>query len=188
VAALLAAEGRLVRVDSKRGGRKLPVEVCRSVEDAVAGAPLVVGAGPTGGSVDAQWVEPDAVVVDVAIPATLRGRPPKGVTVLAGEAVSMPPELSNGGWGPLYQVFAGYGPWQLFACVIEPLVMVSQGRREPYALGRKLLPDTVREFGVAAEQLGFRARLARGFFQVRPEGSRLQRLSTRMGRVGSQKD
>ena len=185
VAGLLASEGRLVRVDSKRGGRKLAVEVCRSVEDTVADAPLVVGAGPTGGTVDPDWVSAEAVVVDVAIPGTLRGRPSNGVTVLAGEAVTMPPELSNGGWGPLYQVFAGYGPWQLFACVIEPLVMVSQGRREPYALGRKLQPETVMAFGVAAEQLGFRARLARGFLEVRPEGSRLPRLSALVGRVAS---
>lgn len=173
VAALLASEGRMVRVDSKRGGRKLPVEVCGSVEDTVANAPLVVGAGPTGATVEPDWLLPDAVVVDVAIPGTLRSRPPAGVIVLAGEAVSMPANLHNGGWGPLYQVFAGYGPWQLFACVIEPLVMVYEGRKTPYANGRKLSPDTVREFGEVAERMGFRARLARGFVEVRPDGGRL---------------
>jgi len=181
VAALLASEGRLVRVDSKRGGRKLAVEVCSSIEDTLDGAPLVVGAGPTGASVEPEWVAPGAIVVDVAIPLTIKGRPPEGVTVMAGEAVSMPPELHNGGWGPLYQVFAGYGPWQLFACVIEPLVMVSEGRREPYALGRKLSPDTVRAFGEAAERLGFRARLASGFFEVRPDGRRLGGLRRLVG-------
>ncbi len=181
VAALLAAEGRMVRVDSKRGGRKLPVEVCGSVEDCVTGSPLVVGAGPTGATVEPMWLTPHAVVVDVAIPGTLRSRPSAGVTVLAGEAVSMPEKLHNGGWGPLYQVFAGYGPWQLFACVIEPLVMVHEGRKTPYALGRKLSPDTVRAFGEAAERMGFRARLARGFVEVRPEGGPVARIRKMLG-------
>lgn len=175
VAALLAEEGRLVRVDTRRGGKGLSVEVCRDVGDAVHDAPLIVGGGPTGGTLDPALVRPDAVMVDVAIPGTFASPPPPTVEVLAGEAVAVPSALTRGGWGALYQVFAGYGPWQLFACVIEPLVMVAEGRTKPYALGRKLTPQTVRDFGDAAARLGFRARLARGFFEVHPSGSRLVR-------------
>ena len=124
VAALLAEEGRHVRVDSKRGGRGAAVEVCRTVEETVADAPLLVGAGPTGGTLDSSLVRSDALMVDVAIPATFSTRPPPGVEVFAGEAVAVPAHLRRGVWGALYQVLAGYGPWQLYACVIEPLVMV----------------------------------------------------------------
>lgn len=176
VAELLAAEGRHVRVDTRRGGKGLSVEVCRDVADAVADAPLLVGAGPTGGTLDPALVRPDVVLVDVAIPGTFSGPPPPETEVFAGEAVAVPSALRRGGWGAVYQVLAGYGPWQLFACVIEPLVMVAEGRTEPYALGRRLSAATVREFGTAAERLGFRARLAQGFFEVPPDRPRRRGL------------
>ncbi len=168
VAELLSKEGRAVRVDSRRGGKGLAVEVCDSLEDLVADAPLLVGAGPTGGTLDPDWVRPDSIMVDVAIPNTFSRPPPSTVAVMAGEAVAVPPNLTRGGWGALYQVFAGYGPWQLYACVIEPLLMVAESRTTPYALGRKLTGQTVRELGEVATSLGFRPRLARGFFEVDP--------------------
>jgi predicted amino acid dehydrogenase len=180
VAGLLAEEGRHVRVDSRRGGRGASVEVCRTIEDTVADAALVVGAGPTGSTLDPSLVRPDVLMVDVAIPATFAGPPPESAEVYAGEAVGVPTALRRGLWGGLYQVLAGYGPWQLYACVIEPLVMVAQGRTEPYAMGRKLDPETVRAFGAAATELGFRARLARGMFEVHPAGGRWTRARARL--------
>lgn len=176
VATLLAEEGRHVRVDTRRGGKGISAEVCRDVADAVADAQLVVGAGPTGGTLDPSLVRPDVLMVDVAIPATFSGPAPAGAEVYAGEAVAVPGTLDRGLWGALYQVLAGYGPWQLYACVIEPLVMVAEGRTAPFASGRRLDAATVREFGEAAGKLGFRARLARGFFEVHPSGSRWTRM------------
>ncbi len=180
VAALLAEEGRHVRVDSRRGGRGASVEVCSSVADTVIDAAVVVGAGPTGGTLDPSLVRPDVLMVDVAIPATFSGPPADTVEVFAGEAVGVPSAMDRGLWGALYQVLAGYGPWQLYACVIEPLVMVAQGRTEPYTIGRKLDPATVRAFGEAATGLGFRARLARGMFEVHPAGGRWSRARARL--------
>jgi predicted amino acid dehydrogenase len=107
VAALLAEEGRHVRVDSRRGGRGASVEVCRTIEDTVADAALVVGAGPTGSTLDPSLVRPDVLMVDVAIPATFAGPPPESAEVYAGEAVGVPTALSRGLWGGLYQVLAG---------------------------------------------------------------------------------
>ncbi len=119
-------------------------------------------AGPTGGTLDPAVLEPGAVVVDVAIPGTLRGRR-RDVRVYAGEAVALPPGWDRGGWGHLFHLLAGYGPWQVFACLVEPLVLAVEGRRRPYALGRRVEPEDVRAFGRAAEALGFRPRLARGW-------------------------
>ncbi len=183
VAALLAEEGRHVRVDTRRGGKGLSVEVCRDVADTVADAPLVVGAGPTGGTLDPKLVRPDVLMVDVAIPATFNAAPPRDAEVFAGEAVGVPASLKRGIWGGVYQTLAGYGPWQLYACVIEPLVLVAEGRTEPYALGRKLEPATVRAFGEAASALGFRARLAQGVFEVDPAGTRWTRVRRRLRRL-----
>jgi predicted amino acid dehydrogenase len=129
----------------------------------VADAQIVVGAGPTGASLPAEAVAPGAVLIDVAIPDTLVGTPAPGVRVLAGEAVVPPPGWRAGGWGRLYQVFAGYGPTQVYACLIEPLVVAVAGRSEPFAQGRRLKADTVVAFGEAAEALGFHPRLAQGW-------------------------
>ncbi len=163
VARMLSEDGVEVHVDARRGAKRYGLTPHASAEDAVAGVQIVLGAGPTGASLRAEAVHPGSVIVDVAIPDTVVGELPPGVEVLAGEAVKPPPGWHGGFWGRLYQTFAGYGPTQVYACVIEPLVLAVGDRTEPYALGRRLNPETVREFGRAAEALGFQARLARGF-------------------------
>ena len=167
VAALLSAEGVPVVVDNKRAARGLTVEVAPSAEEAVRSCRVVVGAGPTGGTLDPAALQPGSVLVDVAIPATPAGSVGRGVKILAGEAVSVPRTWERGGWGRLYQVLAGYGPFQVYACLIEPLVMALQERKKPYALGRRIDPDDVVRFGEAAVAYGFRPRLARGWFPAR---------------------
>lgn len=167
VAALLSADGVPVVVDNKRAARGLAVEVAASPEEAAQACPVVVGAGPTGGTLDPSALQPDAALVDVAIPATPAGAVGPRVRTYAGEAVSVPRSWTRGGWGRIYQVLAGYGPFQVYACLIEPLVMAAQGRKEPYALGRKLDPDDVARFGEAAMAYGFAPRLARGWFSAR---------------------
>jgi len=166
VAALLHAQGIPVVVSGRRAARGLDVRRCASPEEAVAACRVVVGAGPTGGNVTAAAAAPGTVVVDVALPGTLRGRIPRGVRVLAGEAVSLPPTWRRGFWGWLYHVLAGYGPTQAFACLIEPLVLAVQGRREPFSLGRRLGEADVRALGEGAARLGFVPRLSSGWRQV----------------------
>jgi predicted amino acid dehydrogenase len=166
VAASLVEAGLVVRVDSRRGARGLDVEVCAGPEEAVKTCTIVVGAGPTGGTLDGQALEPGSVVVDVAIPGTLRGRVPKGIQVLAGEAMSLPEGWTRGGWGHVFHLMAGYGPRQVFACLVEPLVLAAQGGTEPFSQGRRLEPGSVAKFGEAAREFGFHPRLARGWSRV----------------------
>jgi predicted amino acid dehydrogenase len=162
----LVADGHRVRVDHPRAGKGLDVDVYQGAEAAVAGASVIVGAGPTGGTVSAACVMPDAVVVDVAIPGTLIGKPDPSVTVLAGEAVAFPAHWKKGVWGWLYHVLSGYGPNQVFACLIEPLVLAVSDRAEPFSVGRKLEASDVAAFGAAASELGFSPRLATGWGAV----------------------
>lgn len=167
VAALLAADGHTVVVDTRRAGRGLAVEVADSPEAAARACGVVVGAGPTGGTLDPSSLQSGAALVDVAIPPTPTGPLGPGVRTFAGEAVSVPRTWTRGGWGRLYQVLAGYGPFQVYACLIEPLVMAAQGRLQPYSLGRQLDPDDVIRFGEAAAAYGFAPRLARGWWAAR---------------------
>ncbi len=169
VARWLIEDGLTVTVDHPRAARNLDARAARTAEEAVAGASVVVGAGPTGGTVPADCLRQGAVVIDVAIPGTVRGRPDPSVRILAGEAVSFPAHWRKGVWGWLYHVLSGYGPSQVFACLIEPLVLACSERQQPYSIGRALEFTDVAEFGAAAQRLGFAPRLAQGWTSVAPE-------------------
>ena len=75
----------------------------------------------------------------------------------------------RGGWGGLYHLLAGYGPSQVFACLIEPLVLALSKREAPYSIGRTLDPAAVQAFGVAAQAAGFVPRLATGWRAFSPD-------------------
>jgi predicted amino acid dehydrogenase len=163
LAECLIADGFQVRVDHPRAARGINAVACSNAAEAVSGCRVIVGAGPTGGTVAASSVDADAIVVDVAIPGTLVGAVAPGVTVLAGEAVSFPDNWNRGFWGWLYHVLSGYGPNQVFACLIEPLVLAVMARETPFSIGRTLHAVDVEAFGICARRLGFRPRLARGW-------------------------
>jgi len=169
VAASLAAAGVNVCVDHPRAGKGLDVESAAGPQEAVRGCQIVVGAGPTGGTLPARALEPGTIVVDVAIPGTLVGRPDPTVKILAGEAVSFPDHWTRGFWGHLYHLLSGYGPSQVFACLLEPLVLAVEGRAKPFSVGRKIDVEDVAAFGAAATRLGFRPRLSTGWSEFPPD-------------------
>jgi predicted amino acid dehydrogenase len=169
VAQALAEDGVHVRVDHPRAAKAVDAEACDGPEQVVQGCRVVVGCGPTGGVLPAAALTPGSVVIDVAIPGTVVGRPHASVVQLAGEAVALPVGWQRGFWGWLYHVLSGYGPSQVFACLIEPLVLAATGRERPYSIGRTLSVADVTEFGAAAEALGFRPRLAQGWSAFPPE-------------------
>ena len=102
-------------------------------------------------------------MIDVAIPGTVVGRPDPSVTILAGEAVSFPPQWKRNVWGHLYHLLSGYGPSQVFACLLEPLVLATMDRDKPFSIGRQIEVDDVAAFGDAAVRLGFLPRLSVGW-------------------------
>lgn len=119
------------------------------------GFPVVVGASTTGGVLPPSALDPDATLVDVALPPTLSGRPPRGLTVLAGESLALPPGWGRDVWGHLFHVLAGYGWSSVYACLVEPLVALRSGRSTPFAQGRRVGVEDVRAFGAAARAAGF---------------------------------
>ena len=72
-----------------------------------------------------------------------------------GEAMSMPKSWRRGFWGPLYHLVSGYGWSTILACLVEPLVLVSFGIQQPFAIGRKLDVENIKEFGKLSTQIGF---------------------------------
>lgn len=140
--------------------RALGLVTCDDPAAAVAGCRVVVGASTTGGILAPAALAPGAVLVDVAIPRTLSGPVPRGCRVLAGEALVPPPSYRRGGWGRLYHLLAGYGPRHLFACLAEPMLMAAEGRTTPYAQGRRVAWEALREIRRLAPAWGFRPVLA----------------------------
>ncbi len=137
-------------------------------EEAVRGCRVVVGAATSGGGLSPSALQEGTLLLDVALPSTLSSGPlPRGVRVLAGEAVELPDAWSRGFWGWLYHLISGYGPSQIFACLAEPLVMVAMGRDRPFAQGRSVLPEDLDDFAQAASSLGLKPRLAVGWSRVK---------------------
>ena len=165
VAQLLVEAGLDVRVAGRgkaleRKAAKLGVPLARA-EEAVRGAPVVVGAATTGGTLDPGALDGGTVLLDVALPPTLTpGLRPAGVEVLAAEAMELPPGWRKGFWGRLYHWVSGYGQDQVYACLLEPMVLAVTGRTTPFAQGRRVRADDVRAFGHAARGLGLRPRLS----------------------------
>ncbi|MDP2317574.1 MAG: hypothetical protein Q8P41_32110 [Pseudomonadota bacterium] len=145
VADVLAADGHQVAVD--------PIDVSRYE--------VVVGAHTTGGVLAPSALHPRATLVDVALPPTLSGPPPEGVTVLAGESIALPRDWRRDGWGHFFHIVAGYGWGGVYACLLEPLIAARLGRSTPFAQGRRLDVAAVRAFGAAAEAAGFHPRIRR---------------------------
>jgi predicted amino acid dehydrogenase len=150
------------------------------VEEAVREHQVVVGAGTTGEVIDPRWLRPQTALLDVALPSSLKPGPrPKGLLVLAAEAMELPEGWSRGFWGRVYHLLAGYGPSQVFACLAEPMVMAAQGRTQPYAQGRRLPLEQVHAFGAAALEMGLSARLAHGWRALDEE--RLEQIAAHSG-------
>jgi len=168
VAEGLAAAGVRVTVGAKgkaleRRAKGLGIDFA-PIEDAVRAHRVVIGAGTTGGILEPSFLRPKSVLLDVALPSTLKkGRRPEGLVVLAAEAVSLPAGWERGFWGTVYHLISGYGPSQIYACLAEPMVMAALGIEEPFAQGRRLPLSKVRAFGEAAAEMGLTARLASGW-------------------------
>jgi len=159
---IAAGAGRALERRASRLGVRL-----MAPREAAGSARILVGASTTGGIIQPGWLREGAILLDVALPATLkRGRRPQGVQELAGEAVALPAGWRRGFWGWFYHALAGYGPSQVFACFIEPLVMAASRRRAPYALGRRVRAEDLAAFAADAQALGLRPRLARGWREV----------------------
>ncbi len=69
----------------------------------------------------------------------------------------MPSGWRRGFWGPIYHLISGYGWNTVLACLVEPLALVHAGREKPFAQGRSLKVEDVREFGRVALDMGFDA-------------------------------
>lgn len=153
--------GKVAVLGARGGTGRAVAEVLRADFDviadpaSVAGFPVVVGCSSTGATVDPAHLDPGAVVVDVALPRTLTGPPRRDTVVLAGESVRLAPGWRRDFWGWWFHLLAGYGLGSVYACLLEPLLAARQGRTTPFAQGRRVEAEAVREVGRLAQAAGF---------------------------------
>ncbi len=149
--------GREVGVIGAKGtvGRAL-CELLGAVPDPqdLRAFPVLVGSHTTGATVDPSRLAPGTTLVDVALPPTLSGPPPPGVTVVPGERLPLPEGWSRDGWAWIFHVAAGYGVGHVYACLLEPLLAVLAERPTAWQQGKALSAATVRDFGEAAQAHG----------------------------------
>lgn len=157
--------GRVAVLGARGGTGRAVAEVLRADLDVIAdpasvrGFGLVVGCSSTGATVDPADLDPGAVVVDVALPRTLLGPPRRDVIVLAGESVRLARGWRRDFWGWWFHLLAGYGSGSVYACLLEPLLAARQGRGTPFAQGRRVEVEAVREVGRLAQAAGFTAEI-----------------------------
>lgn len=120
--------------------------------------PVLVGAHTTGGTLAPERLRAGTTLVDVALPPTLSGPAPAGVTVVAGERLRVPAGWQRDGWGWVFHAVAGYGLFHVYACLLEPLVAALESRPSAWQQGRTLPAARVREFAEAAERHGLSVR------------------------------
>lgn len=170
VAALLARRGaRLVLLgggkatgrvaDDLRAGGAAEVATAGDAEAAaaVAAADFVVGASSMGGALDAGWLRPGTVVVDVAEPRDLPARASSSpdVLVVDGENVSLPAGTRTGPLTRIYNHLIGQRGGTVFACFAEPMVLALESRAECFSLGKEISPDRAEEIGELGARHGF---------------------------------
>jgi predicted amino acid dehydrogenase len=168
IAGRLAETAVEVRVEARgaaatRRAAALKCVAVDTIED-VAACAVVVGASTTGPVIDASALRPDAVLIDLALPPTLRPGPvPAGVRRVAGETLSVPGRIHAGFWGAIWLLLAPYPRGTVFACLAEPAA-IAAGYAPPGG-GRRLDPDAVERAGASLRALGFvpTARPAPGF-------------------------
>ena len=152
-----------VGVRLEREAAKIGVQLM-SPESAAGASQVIVGASTTGGILEPSVLQEGAILLDVALPPTLKaGALPSGAKVLPGEAVTLPDGWRRGFWGTLYHWLSGYGTDQIFACLAEPMVMSVTGRSAPFSLGRRVTLADVEEFAEAVNCLGLTPRLPEGW-------------------------
>ena len=154
VAEYLTEQGIYLTVDNTKISKKLGIQLEKDAERLVKQHQLLVGCGPTGPMLDGSVLQPNSIVLDVALPHSFSGKR-KDVTVYLAERMSMPSNWHRGRWGAIYHVISGYGFNTVLACFVEPLVLTHAGRDKPFAQGRRLKMSDVIEFGEYAERLGF---------------------------------
>ncbi|MHC4405319.1 MAG: aminotransferase class III-fold pyridoxal phosphate-dependent enzyme, partial [Planctomycetota bacterium] len=157
-ARLLSSECKsLVLVGRNRSSRALEIadelnaELLADVPEALRRAHLVFSATSSGQCIDQRWLQPGAIVSDVAVPADVRGTSAerRDVLILTGGLSRIPDTM------PVSSDYLWFHQGMIPSCLAETMVLALENHTECYSIGRSLDVERIRRIGQMAEAHGF---------------------------------
>ncbi len=154
---LAPSVGELILVARRESDRakkladSLDVELVTDIPAAAARAQIVISATSTGACIDQAHLRPGAVVLDIGVPADVRGQSAErdDVLIVSAGLVGVPNTMSRDSH------FLGFYFGVVPACLAETMNLALEQRRECFSLGRNLEPARIREIGQIARHNGF---------------------------------
>lgn len=130
---------------------------CRVVteEQMYTQCPVLVGASTTGQELDGARLFATKVLVDLALPPTLkRGTRPRGLYVYAGEPLKVPGRIRSDLFGWIWLKLANYGRGCIYACLAESVIGAIFGTAYCHTK-RRLTRTDIDAAGTAIQSLGW---------------------------------
>ncbi|MGD9633359.1 MAG: aminotransferase class III-fold pyridoxal phosphate-dependent enzyme [Pirellulales bacterium] len=131
---------------------QLDAELSLDIPTALARSKLIFTATSSGNCIDQAALQTGSVVIDVGVPADVRGTKPlrKDVLVISGGLSLVPDSFSRD------SMFLSFHHGMIPSCLGETIILALENRAESYSLGRNLTADKVLEIGAVALRHGFR--------------------------------
>lgn len=131
---------------------RLDAGLLLDIPAALARSRVVFTATSSGNCIDQADLRPGSVVIDVGVPADVRGTKPlrKDVLVISG-GLSLVPESF-----PRDSMFLSFHHGMIPSCLGETINLALEDRVENFSLGRNLTVEKVQEIGAVAAKHGFR--------------------------------
>ncbi len=149
--------GRLILVARRKNRRaeevaqRLDAELLYDIPTALSRTHIVLSATSTGACIEQRDLRSGSIVIDVGVPADVRGRQAEreDVLIVSGGLARIPEAMSRD------CIFLGFYYGIVPSCLAETMNLALEGRAENYSLGRDLEPAKIRSIGKSAQLNGF---------------------------------
>ncbi len=135
---------------ASRLAQEMDAELITDIPTALATANVVLSATSTGDCIEQAWIQPGAVVVDIAVPADVCGSRAErdDVLILSGGLARVPHTM------PHDSSYLWFHRGMIPSCLGETMVLALEDRRECYSLGRDLKCEAIEAIGAVAQSHG----------------------------------
>lgn len=144
----------VARRNTKRAeevAERLDAELLYDIPTALQKAHIVLSATSTGACIEQGALQSGSIVIDVGVPADVRGSTPErqDVLIVSGGLSRVPDTMSRD------CIFLGFYYGVVPSCLAETMNLALESRAENYSLGRDLEPAKIRSIGKNAQLNGF---------------------------------
>ena len=143
--------GRQTSVRASRCATLVDAPLLLDIRTALAQARIIVSATSSGNCIDQTWLQPGSIVIDVGVPADVKGTQAQraDVLILSGGLARVPDSFSRDSL--FMRFYCGLVP----CCLGETMVLALENRPECWSIGRDLDLDRIGKIGALADKHGF---------------------------------